>query len=307
MGRLVHELGRLVHHLGRILTSVFYLFILLMGRLVHTGGGLLMQKNELIEKVKANRQQIVAQSNEFIRRVPPIKLDEQEAKLVYFMASKIRPDDKDFMKVKIRIEELCATCGIDTRNGKNYSDMKNTLKKLSDKSAWHDIIRDGKTGKQLIRWIDTYLMIDGSGEIEATFSQGMKPFLLELISRGHFTQAKLLNFLALKSKYSQRLYEILKSYTYSDPKRAYAVVIEKIEIAELKKMLNAENYELFKDFRVRVLDIAMRQINAVTDLKVSYTPIKSGRMTTHIQFDMQFKEPLDRLRADEAAERLLDE
>jgi len=259
----------------------------------------------LKEKVKANRYQVVVQSNEFIRRVPPVKLDEQEAKIIYFMASKIRPTDKEFMTVKVNLEELFATCGINS-SGKNYNDIKKSLKKLSDKSAWYEVSINGRRGHQLVRWIDTYLIIDGSGELEATFSMGMKPFLLELISKGHFTQSKLLNFLALKSKYSQRLYEILKSYTYYDPKRAYIVVIEKIELEALKKMLNAENYREYKNFKVRVLDIAMRQINNVTDILVSYEPIKTGRLTTHIQFNIQIKKPFERLIADTTAEKILD-
>jgi len=260
----------------------------------------------LAERAKVNLMYEVAWSNDFIRRVPPVKLTEQEAKIVYYMASKIQPSDKNFRTITMRLDELCRTCGLDTRQGKNYSDLKNSLKKLSDKSAWYKGIFSGRRKEWLVRWIDTYEIEEGTGEIKATFSLGMEPFLLNLFERGHFTKSKLLNFMALKSKYSQRLYEILKSYTYSNTDMGYKEVEHIFDILELKKMLNAEQYGPFKDFRVRVLEIAEKQINEYTDINVKITPIKRGRLTTKIQFHIQLKQPIGRMVADKAAEDLLD-
>ncbi|MCL1882959.1 MAG: replication initiation protein [Defluviitaleaceae bacterium] len=50
----------------------------------------------------------------------------------------------------------------------------------------------------------------------------------------------------------------------------------------------------------------MRQINEFTDINVEYIPVRPGRMTTHIEFHIQLKKPLERLVADTAAERVLD-
>jgi plasmid replication initiation protein len=139
----------------------------------------------------------------------------------------------------------------------------------------------------------------------AVLSQSIKPFLLGLIDTGFYTQAELINFLALKSKYSKRLYEILKSYLNNSNEKRYRIVFEEFEIMELKKLVAAENYGRFKDFRVRVLDIAMREINDFTDIIASYTPIKPGRITTHVRFCIQLKKPEERFMAYSSAETVL--
>ena len=113
---------------------------------------------------------------EDISCVSPIELDEQEAKLLSFMINKIHPDDKDIMTAKIDIEELCKIFG---------TDIMNTLKNLFDKSACRDISKDGVSGKQLVRWIDTYVMIDGLNEIEVVFSRSMRSFIMDTVIRNH--------------------------------------------------------------------------------------------------------------------------
>lgn len=254
--------------------------------------------------VNAARNQIVAQHNDFIRHARN-QLSPQEQNIVYFLISKVRPNDIDFMTVHFTVAEFCEVCGMDSSSGKNYSDIKNALKSVADKSAWVNISDGFKRGHMLVRWIDTYTILENSGEMTATLSQSIKGFLLGLKDTGFYTQAELITFLALKSKYSKRLYEILKSYLNTREEYRYRLVIQKFEIMELKRLLSAENYGRFADFRVRVLDVSMREINEVTDIAISYTPIKPRRITTHVQFSIQLKKAYERMDARSLAENKL--
>ena len=255
---------------------------------------------------KDQRSYLVVQANNFIRHPRTDKLTAMEANIAYFLMSRVKPHDKDFMKVTFSVSEFCRVCGIAQFNdsGENYAGVKNALKSLADKSAWVEI-RDGKRrGQRLIRWVDTYEIWDGKGTITATLSQSIKPYLLELTE--HFTQSELRNFLAMKSMYSKRLYELLRSYIHSKPESASRYISEEFEILDLKKLLNAENYGRYADFRVKVLEIAKREINAVSDMEMDFTPIKPGRITTHVKFTVKLKNPTDRLHAAAQANAVLD-
>jgi plasmid replication initiation protein len=88
-------------------------------------------------------------------------------------------------------------------------------------------------------------------------------YLLDLIKQGEYTQYDLFNILGLKSKYSIRLYELLKSYAYKGSKT--------YEIDELRTILAAENYKNFYNFRERVLKKSVKEINKYTDLDIDFS------------------------------------
>jgi len=89
----------------------------------------------------------------------------------------------------------------------------------------------------------------------------------------------------MKSKYSIRIYEILKSYQNMGQ--------FEFEIGQLKKMLFAEKYELFGDFKRKVLDIAMREINELGDIFIRYEIEKKGRKFHKIKFIIKPKAKID--------------
>ena len=253
------------------------------------------------KKEKNPRSQMVVQSNDYIRHSRN-QLSAQEQDIVYFLISKVKPTDNDFMRINFTVEEICELCGIDSENGKNYKDIKKALKSVADKSAWVEYPNGIET---LVRWVDTYVIQKGSGAMTAVLSQSIKPFLLGLIKTGFYTQAELINFISLKSKYSKRLYEILKSYIDVRAETRYRYVFHEFEVTELKQLVSAENYGRYKDFRVNVLDISMREINEFTDITASYTPIKPGRAITHVRFCIKLKKPEERFSAHSSAEAVL--
>jgi plasmid replication initiation protein len=88
----------------------------------------------------------------------------------------------------------------------------------------------------------------------------------------------------MKSKYSIRIYEILKSY---ENLSEYT-----FEIDTLKKMLHAEKYEMYKDFRVKVIDAAVKEINDFGDISISYTIMKKGKKADKIKFKITPKKEI---------------
>ena len=125
----------------------------------------------------------------------------------------------------------------------------------------------------------------------------MKPFLLEL--KKNFTAYELIYTLHFRSKYSIRLYELVKSIhfheieTYS---RTYP-------LDELKRLLDAETYEQYRDFRTRVLEPAIKELNKYSDKTIEYRPIKRGRSVAQIELIISTKKPMERLRIRDQVEK----
>jgi plasmid replication initiation protein len=220
----------------------------------------------------------VVKSNELIQK-SRFNLNVQEQKIILYLISKIKPEDLNLKEYNFKITDFCRVCGLSDDSGGNYKYIKDTIKTLSDKSVW---IEMGKTEK-LLRWIYTAEISQQSGLIIIRISDDVKPYLLQLKEK--FTQYELLYTLAMKSQYSIRLYEILKSYEYRHG--------QTFRIDELKKKLNAENYERYADFKRKVLDISMREINELSDLTVTYSVQKEGRKFNKINFSIRLKKNID--------------
>ena len=259
------------------------------------------------------RDEIVAQGNDLIRH-SRFQLSALEQNVIYFAMSKVRPGDKDFMRLTFTVEEFCRVCGIKTNggnpSGQEYRRIKGAVKSVSDKSVWAEYPNGAEV---LIRWFDTAQIQPDTGEMSIVLSQSIKPYLIGLIERARaggegYTQTLLLTHLALQSKYSKRLYEVLKSYLYSSGsmEKIYKETYLEYEIDELKDLLNACNYGRYPDLRRFVLEVAEREINEVADITVSYQPIKKGRKITSISFTFRHKENMDRITARQAAMDTLD-
>lgn len=231
-----------------------------------------MRNYQEVEKLQNYK---VVKSNDLIQK-SRYELSLQEYKIVLYLISKIKPEDIDLEMHTFKILDFCKICGLELYNGKNYKNIKNTLRTLSDKSFWI-MLEDGS--ETLFRWIQTMNMNKKSGIIKIELGTGIAPYLLQLKNR--YTSYELLHTLAMKSQYSIRLYELLKSYEYQHKKV--------FNIDELKKTLAAENYELFGDFKRKVLDISMREINSLSDLNITYKPIKESRRYAEIEFTMKIK------------------
>jgi len=231
------------------------------------------------EELDELRSYKVVKSNDLIQK-SRFQLSSQEQKIILYLISRIKPDDEDFVQQNFNIIEFCKICGMDYNNGKNYKNIKDTIRALADKSMW---LMLEKGEEILVRWIQKATINKRSGIIRMRLDEDMKPYLLQLQER--FTQYELIYTVAMRSQYSIRLYEILKSYEF----RRWC----KFDVDELKKMLFADNYKLFTDFKRHALDISLREINDLTDIAITYEIIKVGRKYGQIEFIIRTKDDMD--------------
>lgn len=259
-----------------------------------------MNADEKIAIHKA-REYVVVKGNELVQKTR-YNLSVPEQKTIAYICSMIKPIDViDKAKgvpyqldYEFQIGEYCKICGIDYRSGKNYSDVKVILQKLADRSYWLD---EGDS-EVLVRWLAKVRTNKKSGLVHIRVDEDLVPYLYDLQER--FTSYQLINTLAMKSEYSIRIYELLKSYQFQKTKT--------FEIDELKKILMVENVKSYANsnlFRTKVIDIAIREINELTDMTVSYETITKGKKVIKIKFRMDEKTALEKLMCNSMAQEKL--
>ena len=120
-----------------------------------------------------------------------------------------------------------------------------------------------------------------SNHLELEFDQKLYPFLVNLKQR--FTTYRLQAALDLRSRYAKRMYEILSQFKDTG--------VMKVSLNELKTRLGLidvdtgkERYTEFKLFTSKVLDVAQRELAQHTEIRFSYTPRKTGKKYTNLEF-----------------------
>ena len=224
-----------------------------------------MKANELDgrqqEEISTRRSYMVVKGNDIIQK-SRFSLTSQQQKILLSMISKIKPDDSATKTYSFEIQEFCRLCNIECNNGGNYIAIKQALYGIDKQVMW--IKEPEKKRDTRLRWLNELYIDEGSGEIVFSFHKDMFPYLLDL--REKYTQYSLINVLPMRSKYAIRLYELLKSY------EGMSSITLTLEV--LKARLDAENYTNFKDFRRRVLERAVEEINTYADIEVRFEPKK---------------------------------
>jgi len=105
-----------------------------------------------------------------------------------------------------------------------------------------------------------------------------------LIENSYYTTLDLLTLKTLSGKYAIILYEMALRYKNAK--------IPKLSIDEFKELTGTTNINSYKDFsllRRKVIEPALEEINAKTDIILTYETEKKGRTNTHLIFLIQKK------------------
>lgn len=198
-----------------------------------------------------------------------------EEKAIAFVLSKLKPTDTDLQPIPIEIKDFCSICGFNERY--YYSHTRTILLSLTSRSVflWENGGEHARPYFIDIGWTP------GCSILTFTINPLLKPYLVQL--SGNFFQFTLRNILAMKTDSGIRLYKVLKSlyYKYND---TIPAPIE-ISVDSLKEYLDCvDKYGKFADFRRRVLEPALKDINEFSDLEVEMETVKSGKTITTLVF-----------------------
>lgn len=215
-----------------------------------------------------DKNYLVTKANTLITANYDLSLQEQ--KLILTLASMVQPTDEEFKEYEFKIKDFMELLGIETQT--KYTEIPKITKELMKK------VFEIKEGKDIIQlsWLSSARYKTGEGLVILKFDSSLKPYMLQL--KELYTSYKLENILSLKSKYSLRLFELLKSNEYKK--------IWNIELEELKKLLGAteKSYSIYQNVKNRIIIKAQKELKEKTDICFDFEEIKTGRKVTSIKF-----------------------
>ena len=199
---------------------------------------------------------------------------ELQQDLMFFMISKLKPDNRDAYSLSIM--ELSKLTGKKYNAAylhKATADMGSRMLEVLTEKSYEQI--------WMFQRVKYHL---GQGIIEFDLTKHILPYLFDL--KDNFTSFALAAALRLTSKYAKRIYPLCsqwkdlgetKKYDLQDFKRMLGLIDEK----------GNEKMKQLIDLRTNVLDVAVRQINEHTELRISYKLEKVGRSYKNIVFTVK--------------------
>jgi plasmid replication initiation protein len=145
-------------------------------------------------------------------------------------------------------------------------------------------IKSGKPEVITTRWVSAISYVAGVGVVKLQFSGVVIPFITRLETE--FTRYKLEQIAGMSSPYAIRVYEMLIQWGGKGKREVEIVWIR-------ERLMLQDEYQALTDFKKRVIDVAVDQINKHSDLKCEYTQKKTGRNVTHLIFEFAPKVPVE--------------
>ena len=204
-------------------------------------------------------------------------------KFITAIISALKSSDETDKRYVFKVRDFIELINEDYSN--IYTYLREAVKELLQKP----IEIKTETGWIMANWISSAEYKEGEGTITFLIDPVLRPYLLEAKER--FLIYSLHNILFLKSKYSIRLYELLRDwYNQEQRYKKNTVKVEKIvELKWLRNTLRLPKSYKYNDFKRFVLRRAQQELSEHTDIEFDFEEIKTGRRITHIKFKIRDK------------------
>lgn len=188
-------------------------------------------------------------------------------------------DSETFLE--IHAQHYADRFDVDVKN--TYSMLSDAAQTLFNRQVTYMTIDEkrNKPEKRVVRWVSGISYVEGAGVLKLRFSPEIVPLITRL--EQNFTSYELEQVKAL-NVYATRLYELLVCWRSTGK----TPIIEIEDFRSKIGVLQTE-YKLMSDFKKRVFEPAITQINERTDLTVSYEQHKTGRTISGFSFKFKQK------------------
>ena len=230
-----------------------------------------MNKNE-ITKIDNNKK--IKQSNRLIEA--RYNLTKYEQRMMIAICSQLNSNAEEFNKVRVKVKDMADFCHFEPNKAWNH--VKATIMRLATRTLQ---IKNSDGSWYVTHWLQSAKYIPSSGIVEYKIDEELKTELLQLKSAYLATPAEPL--MEFSRDYSVRMYFILKKM---------------LKIRDFEKDIDffrdrfqlGKSYELFANLKNKVIEPALAEINAKSDITVWHEYIKEGRAYKKIHFIVDLKE-----------------
>ncbi|WP_151982658.1 replication initiation protein RepM, partial [Acinetobacter guerrae] len=149
--------------------------------------------------------------------------------------------------------------------------------------SYQELSPKGKVINQMSRWVSQIGYMDDGATVNLIFAPAIIPFITRLEEQ--FTSYELKQISGLTTAYAVRLYELLIAWRSTGK----TPVIELSDFRQKLGVLETE-YSRMHDFKKRVLDPAIKNVNEHTDITIKVEQHKTGRSITGFSFKFKQKQ-----------------
>ena len=225
------------------------------------------------------KNNLIVKSNQVVEAGYELTTNEQ--RLILLAISKIPKEQNiDFnVGYEITAQEFATAYNIHPKTA--YRELKEATNKLYERSI---IIRNEQQTMK-VRWTSSiitdnpYFPDENWKRVVVFFSPQIVPYLSNL--KANFTQYLQSDISNVSGAYTIRFYELVCQYR--------TIGKREISIQDLRFILNiADKYPLFYDFKKRVIEPSIKEVNDKTPMQISYEQKKKGK--TVVSIVLKFKE-----------------
>jgi len=215
-------------------------------------------------------KRLVVKSNFLIEA--SYKLSAIEQKIILSLATRIKKEDQEFQKYSFNLGELSTFIGLNSNA--DYGYLQEVTRNLLSKV----LVLQSENSLLQTHWFESVEYFEKTGNVTMRFSPDLKPCLLHL--KENFTKFQLKYAIQLKSRFSIRIYELLKQYE--------SIGSREFLLSDLRVIIGVgpDEYPLYGNFKAKVLNVAKRELRAKTDLSFDFEEIKIGRSVGKIRFNI---------------------
>jgi plasmid replication initiation protein len=230
---------------------------------------------ELIFAIQPKRESVVWQQNQLAEA--RYKLSPREQKLLLYVIAMIEPEAQDFGKCKVSVKDYAELTGLKVAD--LYQELRDSALAIREKTLVVENVLEPGMKKPVRRHGSWFEYVDeavGDGHITIKLSSWLRPLLIHV--RREFFQYRLGYALGLKSEYAIRLYQWLKRWQFVRRKTASIQQLRlELGATEVDRDGNIirENLAAYKHFKNKAILPGVKEINAKTDLSVSFTEEKA--------------------------------
>lgn len=173
----------------------------------------------------------------------------------------------------------------DVKKNAAYEALKSASKSLFERRfSFKETNANGNLENVTSRWVSEIRYVENEACVKLIFAPAVIPLVTSL--EAYFTRYDLEQVKKLTSGYAIRLYELVIAWRTTGK-------VPKLTVKELRAKLGVANdeYQKMSNFKSRVLDSSITQINERTDIKIDYEQEKSGRNVTGFLFSFEHKAP----------------
>lgn len=198
-------------------------------------------------------------------------------RIFYYCLLTAQKEKNGELSCTVKLEDIRKL--IPNKNQRTLENIKKTIQVLKQTSLEFEKKEDGDTIEC------DYNLISGSeyNVNKETFKITLADRLYRhLIDYTVYAPLSLDILTKFKSFYAQRLYELLRLWSRTD-----TLITKSFKIEQLRFILGSENkYPAYKNFKQRVLNQAIKEINQFGNMKLDIEEVKNGRKVVEIKFSI---------------------